>query len=345
MRDSARDLLYMRRALELAAHGRAGASPNPMVGAVIVSEDRIIGQGWHRRCGGSHAEVNAMRSVRECDRHLLSRSTMYVTLEPCAHYGKTPPCATMLATSEIKRVVIGIRDIFSKVNGKGISILQEAGKEVCILGEKYPEIRRECESLNAHFITAHRLHRPFITLKWAQSRDGFMDVRRTAVHPGALKLSTPLSLTAMHRYRATHDAVVAGAVTVMSDRPSLTLRYFGGYTPQPVILQGHTHKADVHEGWLSISPEVSHDLPKLLKALYDRNIISVLVEGGGEVLNSFINAGLWDMARVEVAQVHTGEDGRCKAPEVTGVPAKEVSYGGNKVWIYVNNPLVDVKNI
>lgn len=335
----------MRRALELAAHGRAGASPNPMVGAVITADGRIIGEGWHRRCGGPHAEVNAMNSVKEHNRHLLSRATIYVTLEPCAHYGKTPPCATMLADSEIPRVVIGIRDIFAKVNGKGISILEQAGKEVCVLGEEYPAIRHACESLNAHFITAHMLHRPFITLKWAQSSDGFMDMRRTAEHPDALKLSTPLSMTAMHRLRATHDAIAAGAGTVLADHPSLTLRFFGGYTPQPVVLQGNNNKAAVPEGWLSMDPEVSHNLPKLVKTLYDKNIISIIVEGGPTVLNSFINAGLWDMARVEVSNDPLGDRGCSHAPKLSGVPEAEVSYGKNKVWIYVNNPLVDVKNI
>ncbi|MDE6556831.1 MAG: bifunctional diaminohydroxyphosphoribosylaminopyrimidine deaminase/5-amino-6-(5-phosphoribosylamino)uracil reductase RibD, partial [Duncaniella sp.] len=187
--------LFMQRALELAKNGALDASPNPMVGAVIVDAGgKIIGEGWHRRCGEGHAEVNAIASV--ADESLLKDSTIYVTLEPCSHYGKTPPCADLIISKGIPRVVVGCLDPFPEVSGRGIARLREAGIEV-VTGV----LEEECRKLNEKFITAHTLQRPFITLKWAESADGYLDAR----------ISTPFTRMLAHKLRATSDAILVGS--------------------------------------------------------------------------------------------------------------------------------------
>ena len=214
------DEKYMRRALELARHGELDASPNPMVGAVIVAPDgRIIGEGWHRRHGEGHAEVNAVASV--ADPSMLRDATMYVTLEPCSHYGKTPPCASLIIEKGIPRVVVGCLDPFEKVSGRGVNMLREAGVEV-VTGC----MEAECVALNRKFMTAHRLRRPYITLKWAESADGYIDGH----------ISTPVTSMLVHKLRATHDAILVGSGTVLADRPRLDTRYFVGRSPLRVIL-------------------------------------------------------------------------------------------------------------
>ena len=210
------DEIYMRRALELAALGCGYVSPNPMVGAVIVGPDgRVIGEGWHRRYGGWHAEVNAVSSVRPSDEHLLEKSTIYVTLEPCSHYGKTPPCAELLVRKRFHRVVLGTIDPFAKVRGRGIAMLRDAGIEVRI-GVLEPE----CRALNAHFFTAHENGRPYITLKWAQSADGYIGL----ADGSPIRLSTPLTSVLVHRQRSLHDAILVGSGTMLSDHPRLDVR-------------------------------------------------------------------------------------------------------------------------
>ena len=225
------DEKYMRRALQLAANGRGFTVPNPMVGAVIVAPDgRVIGEGWHRRCGEGHAEVNAVASVREADRPLMRQSTIYVTLEPCSHFGKTPPCARLLIETGIPRVVVGVGDPNPKVNGRGIAMLREAGAEV-ITGVLADESRR----LNHIFFRSQTLHRPFITLKWAQSADGFMDARRQPGEP-AYSFSTPLARLATMQLRAQHEGILTTATTLLADNPRLNLRGFSGRDPRPFII-------------------------------------------------------------------------------------------------------------
>lgn len=294
-----KDEKYMMRALELARKGELDASPNPMVGAVIVSrEGEIIGEGWHRRCGEAHAEVNAIASVK--DENLLHEATMYVTLEPCAHYGKTPPCAELIIRKGIPKVVVGCTDPFAKVCGKGISMLQEAGIEV-VTGV----LEKECMDLNRKFMTAHRLGRPFITLKWAESADGFIDG----------KISTPLSTVAVHRLRAIHDAILIGSGTALADNPSLTTRFYAGKSPKRVILDRRKRvSSDGKDDLIILS-----DFPSLADAmhqLYQQGISSVLVEGGAELLKSFLSSDLWDDIRVEKSpkEIH----GKVKAPEFCG---------------------------
>lgn len=336
--------IYMRRALELAALGRGSASPNPMVGAVIVAPDgRIIGEGWHRRCGHAHAEVNAVRSLADSDRFLLPDSTIYVTLEPCAHYGKTPPCATMLVDEGIRRVVIASVDPFAKVCGRGIAILRDAGCEV-VTGVLDEEARR----LNAKFFTAHGCHRPWITLKWAMSADGWMDCRR---NPGdaAPRFSTPLSSVAVHRLRASHDAIAVGMNTILNDSPRLTLRLWPGDNPERLVFADRELDRAAENLLHDIDAELidlgSHDINDVLASLYGNNITSVLVEGGPRTLGAFIGAGLWDMARVEVSPSLLGGRGRAKAPVLPTECVATDHFGQNVVNYYSNNPLADVKNL
>ena len=269
---------YMRRALELAAKGEIGAHPNPMVGAVIVDRSgKIIGEGYHEKCGQAHAEVNAVNSAAHAD---LTDSTIYVSLEPCAHYGKTPPCAQLIIDRKIPRVVIGTIDPFAKVCGKGIAMLRDAGIEVTVLDG---EIARDCRELNRRFFTAHTLRRPYIALKWAQTANGFVDAVRTSNETPALKISTPESQIAVHRYRSTFDAIACGKNTLRLDCPRLDSRLWpGGRDPKRVEFN-------------------RSDLSQQLSALYSDGITSILIEGGPTLQRSFIAANLWDEIRIETA--------------------------------------------
>lgn len=307
---SEKDYEYMHRALLLAAGGRGRVSPNPMVGAVIVAAGRIIGEGYHRKFGEAHAEVNAVRSVRPEDRHLLKESTIYVTLEPCSHYGKTPPCAELLIREGIPRIVIAATDPFEKVSGRGVAMLREAGREV-ITGV----LAEEAEELNVRFMTAHRLGRPFVELKWARTPDGFMAAYNKEGNKIPVAISDPLTKRLMHRERAASDAIMAGTGTILSDNPALTLRLWPGRDPLRIILRG---KREIPEessvladgNYLFVEPGESLD--KVLNMLYrEHGVTSLLVEGGPALLQSFIDAGLWDMARIEIGNqlLYTGLPG------------------------------------
>lgn len=346
---------YMKRALSLAALGRGNTSPNPMVGAVIVHRDRIIGEGYHRRFGEGHAEVNAVNSV--CDRDLLHDATMYVTLEPCSHYGKTPPCARLIIDCGIPRVVVGASDPFDKVAGRGIAMLRDAGVEV-IEGVLADESR----ALNARFFTAHTLRRPFVTLKWACSADGFMDWGRTPSEPAA-RFSNPLTSVLTHRLRSLNDAILTSAATVNADDCRLNVRLWHGRSPRPVIidrsatinpraallsssplyytamLPGSNHLPDTE---LPGSPErIAIDgrttLADILADLYKRGITSVLVEAGPRLLQSFIDMNLWDLARVEISPTILGDRGTHPAPVIPALPADTATIGDNRLVHYTNN--------
>lgn len=342
---------YMWRAIELAASGRGFASPNPMVGAVIAAPDgRIIGEGWHRRCGEAHAEVNAVASVSESDRKLIPESTIYVTLEPCAHYGKTPPCAVMLANVGFKKVVVASVDPFSKVNGRGIAILREAGAEV-VTGVLDDVARR----LNAKFFTAHTEHRPWITLKWAQSADGYLDHVRDMSAPAA-RFSTPMSSLAVQRLRASHDAIAVGLGTYLADRPKLTLRLWPGSKPKPMVLCFRGISSDTEKTVDNIAvnnrtatPQLIdaavEKIPALLDMLYRQGGTSLLVEGGAFTLKAFIDSGFWDMARIETAAAPLGEKGAVPAPHIGAEACHIDFFGPNMVQYFANNPLADVKNL
>lgn len=329
------DQRYMRRALQLAANGCGNVSPNPMVGAVIVAPDgRIIGEGYHRRCGEAHAEVNAVASVS--DQSLLADSTMYVTLEPCSHYGKTPPCARLIIDRKIPRVVVGAGDPNEKVSGRGIVMLRDAGVEV-VTGV----LADECRRLNAVFMTAHTCRRPFVTLKWAQSADGWLDIKRSVTESAAV-ISSPLGRLAVHQMRSRHDAILVGSGTVLADDPLLDTRLWGGRAPRPVILDRRRRVTsdfriagrdpviiDRHEG-----------VSDILSQLYALGMTSVLVEGGPTVLKSFIDSGLWDMARVETSPHTFGQRGAAHAPSLTVAPYSSFKLGPSVIALYSNNQLV-----
>ena len=304
------DEKYMMRCIQLAQNGKLGAAPNPMVGAVVVCDGRIIGEGYHAKCGEAHAEVNAINSVK--DESLLRRSTLYVSLEPCAHYGKTPPCAKLSVSKGIPKVVIGCQDPFSKVAGKGIEILKQAGCEVVV-----GVLEKACQDLNKAFFTVQLKHRPFITLKWAQSADGFMDVERNDGEP--VKLSSPLTLLIAHKRRAEHQAIIVGTQTARLDNPSLNVRDWCGPQPLRIVidkdltLPRHLHlfdgsqptlvvteKNETIAGAMTLQVDFNQSiLPQLMEELQRRNIQSLLVEGGSKLLQSFIDEGLWDEAYVE----------------------------------------------
>ncbi len=285
-RQEAVDEMYMRRCLQLAACGLLTTRPNPMVGAVVVAQGRIIGEGYHVRCGEGHAEVNAFASVRQADEHLLPEATVYVSLEPCAHYGKTPPCADLIVSKGVRRVVVGCVDPFARVKGKGIQRIREAGIEVTV-----GVCEEECRWLNRRFFTFHQLHRPYVTLKWAQTADGFLDD-----HGRATRISTPVTSMLVHRLRAEHDAILVGRVTEEREHPRLNVRLWSGPDPVKMVLSSQ------------------HGIEAVVKECRDRQLLSLLVEGGRATLQSFIDAGLWDAVRVETGSAAVG--GGTPAPAV-----------------------------
>lgn len=287
---------YIQRCIQLARCGAVGAPPNPMVGAVIVHDDKIIGEGYHRRCGGPHAEVNAIRSVQ--DESLLKESTIYVSLEPCSHYGKTPPCADLIIEKQIPRVVVGCMDPFAKVNGQGIRKLRDAGIEVVV-----GVLEKECLELNKRFITFHQQHRPFITLKWAQSEDGFMDAEREP-NEEPVNFSTTFTQTLVHQMRAMHQAIMVGTKTVLMDNPTLTTRLWEGPNPLRVTIDRKgvlPESVNLKDGKIPTVIYQTGDIKEILDDLYKRGIQSLMVEGGAQLLQHFMDEGLWDEARVEVA--------------------------------------------
>lgn len=279
------DEIYMRRCLQLARCGEFYAKPNPMVGAVIVADERIIGEGYHVRCGEGHAEVNAFASVSPADEHLLPEATIYVSLEPCSHWGKTPPCADLIVKKGVRRAVVGCIDPFAEVQGRGIKRLRDAGIEVTV-----GVLEDECKQLNKRFFTFHSLHRPFITLKWAQTANGFIDNGGKA-----LAISTPTTLMLMHKLRAENDAIVVGKTTEEREHPQLTVRHWVGPSPVKMVLSHATEPLPGIEGQLS-DDEV---LRVLMKAAHDSSIQSMMVEGGRHTLQSFIDNHLYDEIRVE----------------------------------------------
>ena len=263
------DERYMRRCLQLARCGRQNAKPNPMVGAVIVAQGRIIGEGYHVRCGQGHAEVNAFASVKAEDEPLLKEATLYVSLEPCSHYGKTPPCADLIVRKGIRRVVVGCEDDFAEVQGRGIRRLREAGIEVTV-----GVLEQECRELNRRFLTFHRLSRPYIILKWAQTANGFIDDNGKA-----LAISSPFTQMLSHKLRAEEDAILVGRVTEEREHPQLTVRHWAGPSPKRLV--------------------IDRQHPLNLESLYHHNIQSLIVEGGRKTLDSFLAQDLWDEIRVE----------------------------------------------
>lgn len=303
------DKLYMTRCLELAEKGKANARPNPMVGAVLVYNNRIIGEGWHRQYGQAHAEVNCLDSVREEDRAFIPLSTMYVNLEPCAHTGKTPPCATRLIKEQVGKVVIANTDTFASVNGKGISMLNEAG-----IPTQSGKLLQEGRWLNRRFFCFQEKKRPYIILKWAQTKEGYMapaDRSRFAITGKATQ-------QLVHKWRTEEQAILVGNTTAINDNPALTARLWHGQQPLRIVIGSRLSlPTDSHlvnneaPTWIFNNDKEQHDgnvrfikadsarlLQQLTEELFANNILSLIVEGGAATLNSFIAAGLWDEARI-----------------------------------------------
>lgn len=340
------DEKYIRRCIQLAQNGLCTTAPNPMVGAVIVYNDRIIGEGYHIRSGEGHAEVNAIRSVK--DESLLSKATIYVSLEPCSHYGKTPPCADLIISKRIPRVVIGCVDPFPLVAGRGIRKLQEAGISVTV-----GVLEQECKELIRRFTTYNLKKRPFITLKWAESADGFIDIIRQDGKP--VILSTPLTALHAHKLRAENQAILVGRKTALLDNPSLSTRHWYGRHPLRLVIDKDLSlPSGLHlfDGSLptvvftSRQKESSNNLeyrqldftqdilPQIMQVLYEKKIQTLLVEGGSQLLQSFLSSGLWDEAYVEHSRTVLKEG--VAAPSISPqYSRKEIQYDGVRMNYYV----------
>ena len=332
--------IYMQRCLELALLGAGYTAPNPMVGAVLVHEGRIIGEGYHELYGKAHAEVNCLASVKTEDLHLISQATIYVSLEPCAHYGKTPPCADLIIERKIPRVIVGCRDPFPEVDGKGIEKLLAAGVEVTV-----GVLEKECIALNKRFFTFHTRRRPYILLKWAQSADGKIGAGEASAgnSPGAggsgaggastgeaagaarILISNAYSNRLVHKWRSEEAAILVGTNTALADDPALTVRLWKGPDPIRLVIDKKLRLPDTlrlfdgtvrtivfntvkeaQKGNLSYYPLQGEGglkggaslVSQLVNALYELKILSVMVEGGALLLQSFIDEGYWDEARV-----------------------------------------------
>lgn len=303
---------YIKRCIELAKNGLGTTYPNPLVGSVIVHNDTIIGEGWHRKSGEPHAEVNAINSVK--DKSLLTKSTIYVSLEPCSHFGKTPPCCDLIILSQIPNVVIGTIDPFAKVAGNGIKKLIEAGKNVTI-----GILEEDCNELNKRFFTFHQNKRPYIILKWAESLDGFMSPKSKSEQK-PVWISNAYSRQLVHKWRSEEQAILVGTQTVVDDNPKLTIRDWTGKNPVRIVIDRNnriskkSHIFDNQSITIILSSSAlpfkkenvqieEIDFKKNIAAqiaaiLYLHEIQSVIIEGGRQTLQTFIDADLWDEARV-----------------------------------------------
>lgn len=320
---------YMQRCLQLAAHGVYTTAPNPMVGCVIVHQNRIVGEGWHQKAGEPHAEVVAINSVK--NHEILPECTLYVNLEPCAHHGRTPPCASLIVQKKIPRVVVACTDPNPLVAGNGIKLLQENGVVV-----ELGVLQNEALALNRKFIVYHHQKRPYITLKWAQTADGFMDKLRTTGETGSFAISGPQAAVWVHQQRAKHMGILIGANTVSIDNPKLTVRHVPGSNPVRLVLdpKNRTPKTakifvDGNETWQFVAHQnvdnkaqqiciSSADfLHESINEMYKRGMQSVLVEGGAQTLKHFLAANLWDEVYVLIAQKTLG----------SGLPAPQLPTG------------------
>ncbi|MBL7705996.1 MAG: bifunctional diaminohydroxyphosphoribosylaminopyrimidine deaminase/5-amino-6-(5-phosphoribosylamino)uracil reductase RibD [Taibaiella sp.] len=317
-------LPFMQRALYLARLGAGSVAPNPLVGAVLVHEGRIIGEGWHRQYGQAHAEVNCINSVKPEDQYKIKESTIYVTLEPCAHFGKTPPCAALIIQHKIPKVVIACVDTFSEVAGKGIQQLRDAGIAI-----ELGVLEQEARWLNRRFFTFHEKKRPYVLLKWAESSDGFI----APENGRKVMLSNTLVQRYVHKMRHEEAAIMVGYNTVLADDPFLTDRFFGTQQPLRIVYDpedalpaqlhlktdGHktiiyNHKRAAENGncsYISLEQTGEDPVKSILDDLHQRGINSLIVEGGTKTLETFISSGLWDEAHIIKTPVIIG----------TGTPA------------------------
>jgi len=335
---------YMQRCVDLAYLGQGNVSPNPMVGCVIVKNGLIIGEGYHSEYGGKHAEIKAIESV--LDQKEIENSTVYISLEPCVHHGKTPPCVNELINRKIKIAVIGSRDSNPIVGGKGIESLKRAGIEVHenVLSEA-------CRTLNKRFFTFHEKRRPYVILKWAQTSDGYLDKNREIGEKGVNWISSPESKVLVHKWRSEEQSILVGRNTIMNDNPSLTVREISGKNPTRIVIDSQLQlskdvnifskdaptlvfnrlKNDQTDGveWIKISETSTKHI---LDELFKRNIQSVLVEGGSRTLQYFIIDNVWDEARVIVGDVKFGDG--VKAPVMNKVPSRAHQFSDHDTIYY-----------
>ena len=339
----------MTRSLELANLGAGNVSPNPMVGCVIVYRGEIIGEGYHRKYGEAHAEVNAINSV--ANTALLKESTLFVTLEPCAHFGLTPPCSDLIVEKQIPKVVIGTIDPFAEVAGKGIEKMRNAGIEV-----KVGILETECRELNKRFFTFHEKKRPYIILKWAQTIDGFIDINRTENEFGKPTWITGNeSLLRVHKMRAEEDAIMVGTKTAEKDNPSLTVRHCAGSNPIRIVIDNNLRlsknlnlfdnsantivfnsiKNKEIENILFVKIDFRADIiPQILETLYNRKILSVIIEGGKQLLESFIKTNFWDEVHQFIGDKKFNNG--IKAPQVSGKMVASEILGSDKLFVHKN---------
>ena len=340
--------IYIHRCLQLARLAGGNTAPNPLVGAVLVCDDKIIGEGFHRVFGQAHAEVNALADARaRGNKALIPKATLYVNLGPCSHHGKTPPCADRIISEGIRKVVIANRDPFPEVSGTGIKKLREAGIEVID-----DVCREEGRSLNRRFFTFHEKKRPYIILKFAQSADGFLAPEN--ITKENRKISGPITDRLVHKWRSEERSILVGARTAEIDDPELTVRLVTGKNPLRIVIDPQNrlpkelklfnqqvetliftrteNKIDRKNEWISVGEKEM--LPATFDTLYDRKIISILVEGGAYTLQHFFNAGLWDECRVITGKKNFGNG--IQSPRLSIQPDETIHSGDDKIDIYYN---------
>ncbi len=340
----------MQRCLELAKNGLGSVAPNPMVGSVVVYNDVIIGEGWHQQYGQAHAEVNAINSVK--DKRLLKEATLYVSLEPCAHQGKTPPCADLIVENKIPNVVIACIDSYAEVAGKGIEKLEKAGVNVTV-----DILKDEAKYLNRRFFTFHEHKRPYIILKWAETKDGYIDINRNAASATGVNWITGTHTnTLVHKWRSEEAAILVGTRTAINDNPSLTTRKWPGKNPLRILIDKDfkvSTQNNMYDNstatWVvnSLKDETSGNIhfkkmgmgealiPQLMNELYKNNIQSIIIEGGKTVLENFIKSDLWDEARVLIGNKYFEEG--LEAPKLHKTPVSTTLFAGDTITIYHNN--------
>ncbi len=339
-----KDELYMQRCLQLAQLGAGNVAPNPMVGAVLVHDEKIIGEGYHQKFGEAHAEVYCLNNVNDSDKHLIKKSTLYVSLEPCDHFGKTPPCTGLIISNKIPKVVIGCKDVYKEVNGKGIKKLQNAGVEVFS-----GILENECIELNKRFFTYHQHQRPYIILKWAQSSNAKIGEADKRVF-----ISNELTNRLVHKWRGEEAAIMVGTNTAAKDNPELSTRLWKGNNPVRLVLDMNLRlpdhlkifnketktiifnriKNEEEENNILYKVEEENIVPGILNALHKLQIQSVLIEGGSKLLQSFIDAGLWDEARIITNENLIIENG-INAPKLSNAVLQSVGvYNDDTIRCY-----------
>ena len=340
---------YINYCIELAKLGAGNVAPNPMVGCVIVCDGKIIGEGYHQKHGKAHAEVNAINSV--ANPALLKKSTLFVTLEPCSHFGLTPPCSDLIIEKQIPKVVIGIIDPFAEVAGKGVKKMQKAGIDI-----EVGILEKECRELNKRFFTFHEKKRPHIILKWAQTLDGFIDIDRTKEEFGEPTWITGnKALLRVHKMRAVEDAIFVGTKTAEKDNPALTVRHCPGRNPIRIVLDNNLRLAknlNLFDGIVKTivfnsikNKEIGNIIfmkidfnteiiPQILHKLYNQKILSVIIEGGKQLLESFIKSNYWDEACLFIGNKHFL--GGIKAPQISGNIVSTEILDSDKLIVYKN---------